>query len=86
MKKGMELSMNTIIIAVILLVVAAVLIAIFTGGIKGVTPWFKSVSSCEGQGNDCVPDSASCAGQAVKSGCDKNAKGEFCCLRGPNAR
>lgn len=78
-KKGIELSLNTIIIAVLLLFVAAVIIAIFTGGLRDIVPWFKAASSCEGQGNKCYDTAEQCVdGQPIKSGCENN---QYCCLR-----
>lgn len=84
MKKGVEMTLNTMIIAIILLIVAAIIIAIFTGGIRDLVPWFKASSSCDGQGNTCYATSNECSGQVIKSGCPNDKP--FCCLREGNAK
>jgi len=57
-KKGAELSINVIIVAVIALVVLAVLIFIFSGRSQ---VFVKSVSmSCIEQGGECKPANAPC--------------------------
>ena len=77
MKKGVELTLNTMIIAVILLVVAVIIIAIFTGGIKNIMPWFTTTSSCTGQGYECKAK-GDCSGAIVKGNC---AADQYCCLK-----
>ena len=56
-KRGQGLSLNTIIIAVIVLTVLVVLIIIFTGGIG---KWTHNVGTCEDKGNhECM---SACSG------------------------
>ncbi len=72
-KKGVELTLQTIVIAVILLVVAVVLIAIFTGKIS----WLNvEISKCSG---DCRP--ACLENEAKIIGDCKASEGEtkICC-------
>ncbi|MBR9699297.1 hypothetical protein GOV09_02485 [Candidatus Woesearchaeota archaeon] len=52
MKKGMELTMNTVIVAAILLVVLFVIIAIFTGRMGGISDAFKELTRGAGDGNN----------------------------------
>lgn len=71
-KKGVELTLQTIVIAVILLVVAVVLIAIFTGKLS----WFSvELNKCSGT---CRP--APCLEGEVKIiGDCKASETEICC-------
>ncbi len=85
-KKGIELSLNTMIIAILVLVAAAVIIAIFIGGMKGTGEWFKGASSCTAQGGECVSSASECAGQAIpRKNCDGKGEG-FCCIKANEAR
>ena len=78
MKKGVELTLNTMIIAVLLLIVAVVLVFVFTKGIGDIVPWFKAASTCEGRGDKCVDSASACTGQAIQSGCPDKA--QYCCI------
>ena len=82
MKKGVELSMNVIIIAVICLIVLIVLVLIFSGRLgkfgEGVTQVEKSVDieQCNIPGyRQCVDRGTDCIEQNVE-GCGSNK----CCL------
>ena len=82
MKKGVELALNTMIIAIILLIVAAIIIAIFVGGVRNLVPWFNQATSCTGQGNTCkLPDQ--CTGGVIQGDCKAP---DVCCLREGNAK
>ncbi len=72
-KKGVELTMNTVIIAVMVLLVLLVIAFIFLGGTKS---WIKG-TNCADKGGECLADCA--AGQsATPWSCDqKNTK---CCV------
>ena len=77
-KKGQELSLTVIIVAVIALVVLVVLIAIFTGKIGTFT---KKIGTCRAAGGECVSQSA-CDGlfQAVDESVECINTGEVCCV------
>ena len=62
MKKAQGLSLQTVIIAILLLVVLAILIYIFSSKIGGID---SSLDSCEGQGGKC--NQASCFGPTIKA-------------------
>ena len=53
-KKGVELAMNTIIIAAIALIVLVVVVLIFTGGFGDVSGKFKRILGGVGNQADCV--------------------------------
>ena len=82
-KKGVELTLNTIIIAAICLIVLVVVIIIFTNAMgQNVTTIF-GLTSCPGKGGTCVPTSAQCQdGTAIYKygGCGKGDQGDWCCL------
>ncbi len=82
-KKGVEITMNAMIIALLVLIAFAVIIAIFLGGTKTLGEWFKGTSSCTAQGGQCVPAASDCDGQAIprKDCSNKGAGDEFCCLK-----
>lgn len=70
-RKGVELTMNLIIIAVILLVVMIVMIAIFTGKMGGIRKSLNTTESqysqerCEVPGTDrtCITTESACEGR-----------------------
>jgi hypothetical protein len=74
-KRGMEMSLNVVIIAVIVLIVAVVLIFIF---FKGVNPFTSWSTSCQDKGGVCMPE---CTGGAVHS--SGTCQDGVCCYNGP---
>ena len=78
-KKGVELTMNTIIIAVIALIVLAVVMIIFSGSISDSSEGISGISSCEarGDGAECVTSAEACEGTALPKvgGCE-----DYCCI------
>lgn len=73
-KKGVELSLNTIIIAIICLIVLAVIIAIFTGSMGDIVQKFKIHITSAGEKGDeaiknigftCTNDELSCKGKSL---------------------
>ena len=89
MKKAQGLSLQTIVIAIIVLLVAAVLIAVFTGVFGDtVVPGIKSLTACSarGDGAHCVTERSGCPdGTVVAVGCpetdaDKSAGKGLCCI------
>lgn len=73
-KTGIELSLNTIIIALLSLVVLVVLMFILT---KGSNIFSTSALSCEAKGGKCLPDKE-CNYQKTSFSCSK--KEEVCCI------
>lgn len=87
-KKGAELSVNLIIVAILALLVLVIMSLIFTGRI-GI--FRKSVDSCTSFGGSCVGDASMCAGsyqRIERSGvCDLNPENDpnslddgLCCV------
>lgn len=83
-KKGVELTMNTMIIAIISLIVLAVILIIFSNTIGKNTEGLEGISSCEarGGGSGCVKEIVDCVdGTALpKVGCPDPEK-SICCIR-----
>ena len=77
-KKGVELSLNVIIIAVILLVVLVVMIVIFSGK---TSIFAKTTSGCEARGGTCL-DGTSCPASSAPAGFGMQlcATGKICCI------
>ena len=77
-KKGAELSLNVIIIAVIVLVVLIVLIVIFSGK---TSIFAKITSGCEARGGTCLDGSACPASYAPAGfGLQLCESGKVCCI------
>jgi len=77
--KAQGMSLNTIVIAAIVIIVLVVLVAIFTGRMG---PWVQSVENCQDKNGACVDSSADCvAPNAVIRGtnCDRDEK--VCCVQ-----
>lgn len=83
-KKGVELTMNTMIIAIISLIVLAVILIIFSNTISDNTDGLAGISSCEarGEGSGCVKKIDDCEdGTALpKVGCP-DSELSVCCIR-----
>ena len=77
-KKGQELSLTVIIVAVIALVVLVVLIAIFTGKIGTFT---QKTGTCRAAGGECVAEGA-CSGlfRSVDASVECIDAREVCCV------
>lgn len=75
-KRGVDITLQTVIVAVIVIIVMVVLIVIFTKGTGG----FLTSTSCSSRGGSCVSDSQSCissGGSVYGMGkCDNGV----CCL------
>ena len=79
-KKGQELSLTVIIVAVIALVVLIVLIAIFTGKISAFT---KKTGTCRAAGGTCEASGEACGEfQSVETGTfsDCTTTKSVCCV------
>lgn len=74
-KKGVELSLNAVIIAVILLIVAAILIAIFVGKVGQVQ---EDLNDCKQRGGDCRLTCEDGEAAVGRLGCDA---AQVCCLK-----
>lgn len=61
-KKGVEMSLQTVVIALLVLLVLAILIFMLFGGLKT----FNSGTDCENKGGHCVASQASCENQYNK--------------------
>ena len=77
--KGVELTLNVVILIVIGLIVAAILIYLISSSVRNAN---RSVTACEDKGNRC---DTSCADDEVASsffagGCDE---GYICCQKAP---
>ena len=77
-KKGVELSINVIIIAIIALVVLVVLLAIFTGRM-GIFSKYISGSCVDDHGGTCKKE-CDIATENVFVGASCPNKGEYCCV------
>lgn len=79
-KKGVELTMTTIIVAAISILVLVVLVLIFT---KSAGNFWDSTSSCQGQGGECQSGTCAEGYSNYFSGnpeCEKNeGEGSVCC-------
>jgi hypothetical protein len=77
-KQGVEMTLQTVIIAVLVLIVLVVLLYIF---LKGSTGFILGVSGCEDRHGSCVSDSQSCTssgGSVYRLGkCDNDM---VCCI------
>ena len=75
-KKGVELSMNVIIIAVIALLVLVVLIFIFSGRTQ---IFAKGTEACSTKQGTCIDSAEACPGPVVSAlDC---SEGQKCCVR-----
>ena len=78
-KRGQGLSLNTIVIALIVLTVLVVIIVIFTGALGNIVPGFQK---CSVPPNQCALDASSCDkndGFVYNPGLKCENKAEFCC-------
>lgn len=83
-KKGVEMSMNVIVIAAIALIVLVVLVIITTGRVGIFT---KGVQDCaskggiilEGENTDCINQNGVPIGPIVENG--KTQEGKICCVK-----
>jgi hypothetical protein len=83
-KQGAELSLNVVIVAVIVLLVAIVLIYLFT---QGIGPFATFSKSCEEQGGFCSPTRCSELNPPARSmpyhdWCQEHTSQEYCCYSG----
>ncbi len=77
-KRGVELSLSTIVVAAIALIVLVVVVAIFTGALRKVP---ISVNSCEAKGGDCPGEGRLCeAGAVPLQGFSCESKKGPCCI------
>jgi|GEM_PF-2085372 len=79
-RKGVEMSLNLVILIVIALVVAAILLYIVVKNTRGAD---KDLSSCEAKGGHCEASASDCRSGETASGffgasCD--SAGDVCCL------
>lgn len=77
-KKGVQLTMQTVIIAVLVIIVLIVLIVIFT---KGTGSFVIGITSCIDRGGNCDSDAGSCTtsgGSVFRLG--KCPDGRVCCI------
>jgi len=76
-KKGIELSVNVIIIAVIALLVLVVLFAVFTGRL---TIFNIGIKDCAAKGGTCKAKGSCLSGQEIALPGTDCAKTEDCCI------
>lgn len=83
-KKGVELTLNTIIIAAICLVVLFVVLAIFTDVLSNTVQDIFRLSSCASKGGRCEPTRGLCEQDIALfkfGGCGKaDTYGDWCCI------
>ncbi len=60
MKKAQSLSLNTIVIAAIVLIVLLIIIGILAGTSGKVIPFFGKQTDCTGRGGQCTKEAESC--------------------------
>lgn len=79
-KKGIELTFNAIIIAVLCLMVLVVTLLIYTGMMEKIIQELTSSMSCEGRGGTCSADPCGEGNRAAFSarGCQEGQS--HCCL------
>ena len=73
-RKAVELPLNMMVIAVIVLIALVVSIVIYTGGTKKFT---ATVNSCEQNGGECISQN-DCENSRLSYDCPKD---RICCLR-----
>jgi hypothetical protein len=76
-KRGVELTMNTIIIAVLVIVVLIVLVLIFS---KSVRNFFLGTSDCHAKGGECMSECES-GTTNMFSGNPSCETGMICCVK-----
>ena len=77
-KRGVQLTLSTVVIAVLVIIVLIVLIVIFT---KGTGSFFGGVTSCEDRGGTCVDSPQICTqsdGSVYRLG--KCPQDKVCCV------
>ncbi|MBI2142720.1 hypothetical protein HYU20_00030 [Candidatus Woesearchaeota archaeon] len=82
-KKAQGLSLNTVVIAAIVLVVLLIAIAVLTGTSNKVLPFFTKQAECQARGGTCE---ATCNDVKVYGlGCEKDKDGKdtgkVCCVK-----
>lgn len=79
-KKAQGLSMETIIVAILVLLAVFILILIFTGGMSKVVEFLTEREKCENQGENayCIDEGERCAG--IKMGRTNCEKDQVCCI------
>ena len=79
MKRAQGLSLETLVIAAIVIIVLVVLVAIFTGRMG---PWVQSVENCQDKNGACVDDATACsAPNAVIRGTNCDREDKVCCVQ-----
>ena len=81
-KKGIELSLNTIVIAILVMIVLFVVVLILTGAFADIVPKLDSFMSCDGRGGHCSREK--CEGETSiykyhECGKDNNPD-KYCCF------
>lgn len=83
MKKAQGLSLNTIVIAALVLIVLIIAIAILGGTSGKVLPFFGKQTTCEGRGGQCLEQCTDTKIYGI-SNCDERGKKEnkayVCCV------
>lgn len=74
-KKGISLSMETIVVAAIALFVLIAVIFFFSGAFEDIVKNFKGISGCRGECSSIQAEGKNC----LSYGCEK---GEWCCTSG----
>ncbi|MGV8150596.1 MAG: hypothetical protein ACP5NV_02605 [Candidatus Woesearchaeota archaeon] len=76
-KKGVEMSLQTVVIALLVLIVLAILIFLLFGGTKA----FTSGTTCENKGGSCVASQTQCTnGYIGPWDCKGINEGQKCCV------
>jgi len=72
-KKGMDMSLQTVVVAALVLLILVVLILVFTGQIGNFN---KSLNACEEKGYTCTSGSCDSGDRFYSYGCKDN---QICC-------
>jgi ABC-type uncharacterized transport system permease subunit len=75
-KRGVDITLQTVIVAVIVIIVMIVLIVIFTKGTGG----FLTSTGCSARGGSCVGDSESCTSSGGSVYGMGKCENGVCCL------
>ena len=81
MKKAQSLSLNTIVVAAIVLIVLLIIIGILTGTSGKVIPFFGKQTDCTGRGGHCATEAESCDAKLYGlKPCSEDKDKPVCCI------
>ena len=80
-KKGVELTLNAVIIGVLVMIVLVVIVMIFTGVIGDIVPPLEGFMSCSGKGGQCA-DTCNPGEQKIYhfGECGDDSEPDYCCI------